>query len=815
MKTLLDRWLVLTALAAAPGCSVGSNETNGSVGSSSSSAGETSTGSSGSSGAPASTSTGEGSPTSSSTGASEGSSTSTGASGSSSTSAGAGGGSSTSTGGGACESNAPCDDGVFCNGAEACVGGVCTPGAPPSCDDGISCTADTCDEVAKTCSHPPNDAVCNNGILCDGAEVCNVMLDCVSTGAPSCSDNVACTDDFCDLASDSCNHVPSDTTCTDLLYCNGSEVCDPLNGAPMTGCLPGTPVNCDDGVPCTSDTCSDAASACQHAPIDTLCDDGIFCDGQETCNALVGCQPGPAVTCNDGLSCTQDGCNEAQGQCAFTLVHAACDDGLFCDGQETCDSTGAAPSGCKPGVPFPCPPDGIACTTDACSEATQTCTHVANNSACPAGQSCVVQQNGCTPFQPCANSAQCQDNDLCNGVEACINGVCDPGTPVNCEDGIACTFDSCNPATGVCAHPPSDAACSDGLTCNGIETCSTQTGCVAGVPVNCADGVGCTVDECLEPSGACASTPSSALCDDGNSCNGFEQCTASGCQPGAPVVCPDDGIACTTQVCDPVVNACVPVPHNDLCPCTQTCKVGVGCGSFCQVQTCQGKVYRCGDCLDNDGDCKVDAADDQCLGPCDNSEDSFYGGIPGQNNSPCKSDCYFDADTGSGNDDCYWSHKCDSLEVAPSYAPEGSQCAYNPNASIPGYNGSCSSAFTTQSLECTNYCGPLTPNGCDCFGCCAMPGAPTTVWLGSENPPGTGSCNSATLNDPTKCKPCTQVAACLNSCDTCELCVGKPTLPPGCVGQVCPSGVATCNPLLEQGCPASFSCITGCCYLNP
>ena len=833
METLLTRWVVLTALASVTGCGAGATEPGEGIGSSSSGGSASSSGNSAASGSESSSAastsasagggtskgTGAGGGTSTGTSASGGISTSTSAStsagGGLSTSTGVGGSTSTSTSGGGCQSNAACSDGVFCNGAETCVGGVCAPGAPPSCDDGISCTADACDEAVKSCSHTPNDAVCNNGIVCDGVEVCDALLGCVSTGAPSCSDSVACTDDFCDLASDSCKHVPNDTTCSDGLYCNGSESCDPVTGAPATGCLPGTPINCQDGIACTTDTCSNAAAACQHAPVDATCDDGIFCDGQETCNTLVGCQSGPAIVCDDGLSCTLDACSEAQAKCVYSPVNAACDDGLFCDGQETCDPAGAAPSGCKPGLPFPCPSDGIACTIDACAEATHTCNHVADSTACPPGQSCVVQQNGCTPFQPCSNSAQCQNNDLCDGVEACVNGACHPGTPVNCDDGIACTFDSCNPANGVCSHPTSDAACTDGIACNGQETCSAQTGCVLGVPVSCDDGVGCTADQCLEPSGTCAHTPVNALCSDGNNCNGFEQCSASGCQPGTPIVCPDDGIACTTQVCDPAANMCVTTPHNDLCPCTQTCKVGVGCGNFCQVKTCQGKVYQCGDCLDNDGDCKVDAADDQCLGPCDNTENSFYGGIPGQNNSPCKSDCYFDADTGSGNDDCYWSHKCDSLEVAPNYTPEGSQCAYSPNANIAGYNGTCSTAFTTQSQQCTNYCGPLTPNGCDCFGCCNIPGAPTPVWLGSENPPGVGSCNSATLNDPTKCKPCTQVAACLNPCDTCELCVGKPTLPPGCVGPVCPLGVLTCNPLLELGCPANYSCITGCCYKNP
>jgi hypothetical protein len=312
--------------------------------------------------------------------------------------------------------------------------------------------------------------------------------------------------------------------------------------------------------------------------------------------------------------------------------------------------------------------------------------------------------------------------------------------------------------------------------------------------------------------------PLDAYCpDDGNICNGSDVCTANGCVPGAPFVCTDDGIPCTSQVCDPVLNVCVTIPDDSLCTvCGQTCNPDLGgCGFFCNISTCQGKVYECGECTDNDGDCKIDSGDDQCLGPCDNTEDSYYGGIPGQNNSPCKSDCYFDQDTGSGNDDCYWSHKCDPLEVAPDYPPEGSQCEFNPNANIPGYTGDCMTAFNTQSAQCLSYCGPLTPNGCDCFGCCVIPGAPTTVWLGSENPPGTGSCNSGTLDDPTMCKPCTQVQACLNTCDICEVCVGKPNLPPECLEQDCPPNVQKCGLPGQAPCPDGFTCITGCCQENP
>ncbi|MEZ4300061.1 MAG: hypothetical protein R3B70_34255 [Polyangiaceae bacterium] len=389
--------------------------------------------------------------------------------------------------------------------------------------------------------------------------------------------------------------------------------------------------------------------------------------------------------------------------------------------------------------------------------------------------------------------------------------------PVTCNDGITCTIDTCNPADGTCTFTPNNAACSGSFACNGAETCSPQTGCMQGVAPNCDDGVACTDDFCFEPDGSCFHSPQNNLCSDGQLCNGIEQCTPTGCQAGAPFVCPSDGVACTEDICDPVQNTCVYTPHNDLCNCGETCNAALGgCGNFCTVSTCQGKVYACGDCVDNDMDCAIDSADTQCLGPCDNTEDSFYGGIPGQNNSPCKSDCYFDQDTGSGNDDCYWSHKCDPLEVAPDYPPEGAQCAYNPNANIPGFGGSCMSAFTTQSAVCEGYCGPLTPNGCDCFGCCVIPGAPTPVWLGSENPSGTGSCTLGTLADPTMCKPCTQVAACLNTCEYCEICIGKPDLPDDCGGAVeCPDGIDSCGLPGLPPCPTGFTCITGCCQPNP
>lgn len=233
----------------------------------------------------------------------------------------------------------------------------------------------------------------------------------------------------------------------------------------------------------------------------------------------------------------------------------------------------------------------------------------------------------------------------------------------------------------------------------------------------------------------------------------------------------------------------------------------------CSPVWCDPKhLYQCGDCWDNDGDGLADMDDPDCLGPCQNTEESFSGAIPGQNHAACEQDCYFDPDSGSGNDGCVWSHRCDPLSVPPDYAPEGAQCAYPTD--LQG-QAACA-AMQTQTDACRTACIPLTPNGCDCFGCCSIPGAPTPVWVGSTDALGNPTCNAASVANPDLCRPCTQVTSCLNTCDHCELCVGKRQLPSdcptdgGCPTPVCPAGVTPCSPCLPP-CPSGESCVTGCC----
>ncbi|MBX3187098.1 MAG: hypothetical protein KF819_08790 [Labilithrix sp.] len=217
-------------------------------------------------------------------------------------------------------------------------------------------------------------------------------------------------------------------------------------------------------------------------------------------------------------------------------------------------------------------------------------------------------------------------------------------------------------------------------------------------------------------------------------------------------------------------------------------------GTCVPLVLADGTSPQCSDCIDNDGDGLVDWLDPECAGPLDNDEKTFGTGIAGDNQDACKQDCFFDGNSGQGDDRCEWNLKCDPKITTGA-------CTYDPNfRNCP----------PTQSADCVKNCQKLAPNGCDCFGCCAVPlpgGGSTTVRLVS-------TCSIADIADPVKCPPCTQVTSCLNACDRCELCIGKTSIPADCspdaggTGQTCSNGVA-CN--ATTPCPSGTYCVTGCC----
>jgi len=130
-------------------------------------------------------------------------------------------------------------------------------------------------------------------------------------------------------------------------------------------------------------------------------------------------------------------------------------------------------------------------------------------------------------IEACTGPAACNDGLFCNGAEQCVNGTCTAGTPVVCNDNVACTLDACDEAADACVSQPNNAACNDGNVCNGTETC-VATGCLAGTPLVCNDGNACTTDSCNTTTGCQATNNTASCADDGNACTS-DVCSAGQC----------------------------------------------------------------------------------------------------------------------------------------------------------------------------------------------------------------------------------------------------------------------------------------------
>lgn len=214
---------------------------------------------------------------------------------------------------------------------------------------------------------------------------------------------------------------------------------------------------------------------------------------------------------------------------------------------------------------------------------------------------------------------------------------------------------------------------------------------------------------------------------------------------------------------------------------------------------------QCSNCIDDDNDGYTDSFDIHCTGPADDDEASFRTGIPGDNVDAVKQDCFFDGNSGAGNDGCDI-HVCCLLGATTVAACPIGQNQYDPTECPPPIGN------TPLSQRCIDTCGALTPPGCDCFGCCTLcdPNNPSQCYDILTNPNTSPNCTVATLGDPTSCVPCTQVPSCGDpDCggSTCILCPGQDPgdLPAACNGMTqCPAGSQSC----ANGavCPAQTYC---------
>ena len=170
---------------------------------------------------------------------------------------------------------------------------------------------------------------------------------------------------------------------------------------------------------------------------------------------------------------------------------------------------------------------------------------------------------------------------------------------------------------------------------------------------------------------------------------------------------------------------------------------------------CAGLNTECCDGIDNDGDLNVDGDDIHCTSALDDDEQSFATAIPGDNQSSTWMDCFYDGNSGSGDDGCRIHVNC-LLGILP---PSHTDCQLD--------------------QLCLTNCIPATTPNCDCFGCCLIG---TDYYLLEP------SCDHVSLSG---CRMCVPNSACVNNCDPSAFCNDNSECDSGYCAQGCCVGGGT------------------------
>jgi hypothetical protein len=208
----------------------------------------------------------------------------------------------------------------------------------------------------RTCACPTGTAFCGGRCVDPATAFQTDPANCGACGnrCPRAECLVTtCSGGICGLAADP---EPEGEPCDDGNPCT-IDSCDPQTGR----CL-NTPKSCNDNNACTRDTCDVATGNCVHTPIS--CSDGNPCT-IDTCDPQVGCIHRPK-DCDDNNACTTDTCDPTTGNCVHTPI--SCSDGNPCTIGK-CDPVAGClyrPKDCD---------DNNACTTDTCDPTTGNCVH--------------------------------------------------------------------------------------------------------------------------------------------------------------------------------------------------------------------------------------------------------------------------------------------------------------------------------------------------------------------------------------------------------------------------------------------------------
>ncbi|MCZ6653136.1 MAG: hypothetical protein O7D91_08920 [Planctomycetota bacterium] len=283
----------------------------------------------------------------------------------------------------------------------------------------------------------------------------------------------------------------------------------------------------------------------------------------------------------------------------------------------------------------------------------------------------------------CPDGEPCDDGDACNGDETCVAGICQAGTPLNCDDVNLCTTDDCDPLVG-CVNSPVNCDDSDACT---TDSCDPLTGLCVHDPINCNDNDICTTDDC-DPIDGCFHTHNSDPCDDGDACTEMDECSGGVCS-GVEIVC-EPGEICDEGVCVPMCFD--PADCDDLSACTQ---------DLCNGGLCSNSPIDC----DDGNPCTEDS--------CDAASGCISGDPVDCNDGNACTDDSCDSDIGCVNDpiDCD-----DSNECTDDYCdPDTGLCVYINNDSPCDDGDAC-----TVGDRCDDGCVHGMPINCDDGNACTI-----------------------------------------------------------------------------------------------
>ncbi|MCB9737641.1 MAG: hypothetical protein H6747_00060 [Deltaproteobacteria bacterium] len=489
----------------------------------------------------------------------------------------------------------PCFDGNQCTADDICDGdGKCVGGVEVKCiptGDNANCQKGTCDPVAGCKFSTVQDGVtCSNGNKCQTDQQC-LAGKCKGTPIAGSVPTSACVQVTCDpeTAKITQANSPDGVSCSDDNPCTNTDTC-------AKGVCAGTPKLCNDGNPCTLDTCDPATGVCKSEAIK----DGETCDDNNECTSKDACIGGKCTgedytvskKCDDNNPCTNDGCAPQSGCFNPPKNGGVCEDGDKCTTGDTCVTgkcTGKAKA-CD---------DSNPCTNDACDPVSGECKSTQFDGPCDDGNKC-TSNDVCAAGKCEGKLSNCNDNnpctdDTCDTIIGCKNTPKFGGTP--CDDGLACTTnDKCD--GGQCVGKNECVACStdiecakydDGNICTGTMKCvDTPKGKVCDVDpktvITCpaAPDPACGASLCDGTNGKCSvkNKAEGTPCTSANKCIEQTTCGADGKCGGTPVDCDDDN-PCTDDTCNPTSGCEHKAKADDTdcddgnqCTPTESCKSG-------------------------------------------------------------------------------------------------------------------------------------------------------------------------------------------------------------------------------------------------